>query len=166
VLSCRVSDGFNITPRGPIKELFAANELIKVDLLGKPSDRLKAPDETSLFSSLYSWEPSISWIVRVYPPFATAVSIRGGLDLSGLSLARVLAGVRAAEAPILPAFTDPGTPGGLWTAISAAPTWPLPGFLIVGGGLIVWGASSEEVEQRCELFEFLCRCATLDIERD
>ena len=162
VLSVRSPDGFWVTPRGALKENLTPQELVRVDLMGRTGD-VRAPEDASLFSSLYGWDSGIGCIVRVFPPYATAASIRGGLDLSDLSLARELMVGRAGEKLLLPAYADPGGPGGLWSSISASPAWALPGFLIVGGGLVVWGASGEEVEQRCELFEFLCKCVLLDL---
>lgn len=162
VLSVRCPDGFWVTPRGALKESFGPTELVRVDQMGRSTDP-RVPEDAGLFSSLYGWDAQINCIARVFPPYATAASIRGGLDLSDLSLARELAIGRAGEKLTLPAYADPGGQGGLWESISASPAWALPGFLVVGGGLVVWANSCEEVEQRCELFEFLCRCVLLDL---
>ena len=127
--------------------------------------------ETPLHSARYRADVNVGAVVHVHTVAATVLSRLcardGALLLSGFEMHKALNGITTHETDIaLPIFDNAQDTVALAARVearlSASP--PVPGYLLAGHGLYVWGRTMEEARRHLEGLEFLL-CCTLEERR-
>lgn len=159
--------GFWVSRSGVDKSAFVINDLVAVDMQGRPHSAAapKTSAETGLHAALYARTADIGCVLHTHSRAATVLSryaaAAGFLCLSGYELLKAFRGVDTHQAHIeLPVLQNSQDIDALATAAHAAlDRRPRsPGYLIVGHGLYTWGADVETAWRHLEALEFLLDC--------
>lgn len=149
-----------LTATGADKARLAEADVIEAEIAGPRHPRASA--EAPLHLMRYRADPAIGAVAHIHSLPATVLSRRhereGMLRLQGWELLKAFAGVKthetALDIPIVPNDQDTDRLAALVEGrLSAA--GPVPGYLIAGHGLYVWGASAKEAIRHMEAFDFL-----------
>jgi L-fuculose-phosphate aldolase len=152
-LAVRVGpDRVLVTPRGAIKALVTAADMVEVDLAGrKRRGRHNPTSELDLHLRILTRRPDVGAVVHAHPPLATAFSVAGeGFYASVLPELILLCG----RVPLVP-YGTPGTPE---VADRLEPH--LPGqdaWLLANHGAVTVGASLDAAWIRMESLEHAAR---------
>ncbi|MGB6974552.1 MAG: methylthioribulose 1-phosphate dehydratase [Terracidiphilus sp.] len=161
--SVRTDDRIWITPSGMDKGELLPEDLLEVDLEGRPRNAtLKPSAETALHAVLYRERPEARAILHVHSIWNTLLSERfaaiGYLPLEGYELLKALSGVAThihlERIPVLENSQD-------YAALSQALEETLVshraahGVLLNRHGLYTWGQSVAEARRHLEALEFL-----------
>lgn len=149
-LTATGSDKAKLTPAG----------VIEVEIAGPAHPRASA--EAPLHLARYAADEGIGAIAHVHGMAASVLSRRylddGYLRLEGWELQKAFAGVKTHEAridiPIVANDQDTERLAALVEGLLGARE-PVPGYLIAGHGLYVWGCDVAETLRHLEAFEFL-----------
>jgi methylthioribulose-1-phosphate dehydratase len=165
-ISVRLRDGtVAITRSGGHKGFLDADGVIRVGLDGRPlrdGDRPSA--ETGLHCGIYRRFPGAGAVLHGHSVPVTVLSRRlgGGIRLQGYELLKAFPGLPTHEAAVeLPIFdNDQDIPRlqGVVEARWAGEGTILPGYLLRGHGIYVWGADMPQALMRLEAVEFMLRC--------
>ncbi len=165
-ISVRLRDGtVAITRSGGHKGFLDADGVIRVGLDGRPlreGDRPSA--ETGLHCGIYRRFPEAGAVLHGHSVPVTVLSRRlgGSIRLQGYELLKAFPGLPTHEAAIeLPIFdNDQDIPRlqGMVEARWAGEDAVLPGYLLRGHGIYVWGADMPQALMRLEAVEFMLRC--------
>ncbi|GGC26013.1 methylthioribulose-1-phosphate dehydratase [Siccirubricoccus deserti] len=165
-LSVRLSPGLiAITRSGGHKGLLEPEDVIQVDLDGAPQRQGDRPSaETGLHCGIYRHFPEAGAVLHGHSVAVTVLSRLGGdaIRLSGYELLKAFPGLPTHDATItLPVFdNDQDIPrlqaavGERWRQAEAV----VPGYLIRGHGIYVWGADMPAALMRLEALEFMLAC--------
>lgn len=149
-----------VTATGANKAQLTADEVIAAEISGARHPRASA--EAPLHLARYVGDASIGAIAHMHSMAATVLSRRhaakGSVTLSGWELLKAFSGVTTHETsvdiPIVPNDQDTDRLAALVEQrLSNYP--PVPGYLIAGHGLYVWGADAKETIRHMEAFDFL-----------
>jgi len=165
-LSQRLPDGsVAITRSGGHKGFLTEAGVIRVDLAGaplRPGDRPSA--ETGLHCGIYRRFPAAGAVLHGHSVAVTVLSRAAGdaIRLAGYELLKAFPGLpthdAAVDMPVLDNDQDiPRLQRGVetrWDALAE----PLPGYLIRGHGIYVWGADMPTALLRLEALEFMLAC--------
>lgn len=159
-------DSFAITASGRDKGALAPDDLLAVDLDGRPMRGGKPSAEAALHAALYRRWPEVGAVVHTHSVAATVLSrahaARGALLLAGYEMQKAIAGVTTHEATVrVPIFANDQDVPRLAREVDAALDAGeiVPGYLIAGHGLYTWGADVAEAGRHVEGLEFLLECA-------
>jgi len=155
-LSVRLGgDRFLTTPSGACKGWLAADDLVEVDLAGRPAGGGRPSSEWGLHAEIYRRCPDAGAVCHGHPPFATACAVAGhALDHRILTETAVLLG----HVPL----TRPAVPGTAAVAASVAPHLPAARAALRGGhGAVAWGRDLQEAFFRLESVERLAEVTLL-----
>ena len=149
-----------LTATGADKARLTEHDVIEAEIGGAKHPRASA--EAPLHLMRYAAAPSIGAIAHVHSLPATLLSRRhetaGFLRLAGWELLKAFSGVTthetALDIPIVPNDQDTDRLGALVEA-RLAKAGPVPGYLIAGHGIYVWGATVKETIRHMEAFDFL-----------
>lgn len=149
-----------LTATGADKARLAEADVIEAEIAGAKHPRASA--EAPLHLTRYRADPTIGAIAHIHSLPATVLSRRhereGVLRLQGWELLKAFAGVRthetALDIPIVPNDQDTDRLAAL-VEERLAKAGPVPGYLIAGHGLYVWGANAKEAIRHMEAFDFL-----------
>jgi len=173
-LSVRLGDGrVAITRSGVHKAHLDAGAVMAVGLDGVPEDPALRPSaETGLHLGAYRAFPEVGAVVHGHSVAATVLSRRAGdaVRLEGYELLKAFPGLATHAAAVdLPVLDNDQDIPRLRAAVEAR--WAgmavpiLPGYLIRGHGIYVWGPDMAAALARLEGVEFMlaCEMATLSI---
>jgi methylthioribulose-1-phosphate dehydratase len=165
-ISVRLRDGtMAITRSGGHKGFLDADGVIRVGLDGQPlreGDRPSA--ETGLHCGIYRRFPEAGAVLHGHSVPVTVLSRRlgGSIRLQGYELLKAFPGLPTHEAAVeLPIFDndqDISRLQGVVEARWAGEDAVLPGYLLRGHGIYVWGADMPQALMRLEAVEFMLRC--------
>lgn len=165
-LSVRLGDGrIAITRSGFHKGLLSPAALMLVDSAGRPLDSNHRPSaETGLHCGIYRHFPEAGAALHGHSVPATVLSRRAGpaITLAGYELLKAFPGLPTHEAaitlPVLDNDQDIARLQGRVAGIWAMTPRPVPGYLIRGHGVYVWGRDMPEALLRLEALEFMLEC--------
>ncbi|MGA9421771.1 MAG: methylthioribulose 1-phosphate dehydratase [Rhodanobacteraceae bacterium] len=161
-----------ITISGRDKGLLAADDVMAVDLAGRPidSDR-RASAETALHVQVYRRFADAGAVLHTHSPVQTVASrlyaADGMIRFQGWELQKAIAGISTHAGTLdLPVFANSQEMPDIVRAVDA---WldadkPLHGYLIDGHGIYTWGKDMAEARRHLDAFEFLLACE-LDLRR-
>lgn len=149
-----------VTATGADKAHLTEADVIAAEISGPKHPRASA--EAPLHLVRYAADPSIGAIAHIHTLPATLLSRRheaeGVLRLQGWELLKAFSGVKTHEAvldiPIVPNDQDTDRLAVLVEERLKA-AGPVPGYLIAGHGLYVWGATARDAIRHMEAFDFL-----------
>jgi len=165
ILSVRLPDRLvAITRSGGHKGFLEAEGVIKVDLDGTPiqaGDRASA--ETGLHCGIYRRFPTAGAVLHGHSPAATVLSRLGGeaIRLSGYELLKAFPGLPTHDASIdLPVLDNDQDIPRLQEAVERrwSQAEAVPGYVIRGHGVYVWGSDMPQALARLEALEFMLTC--------
>lgn len=155
-----------ISSSGKDKGTFRSEDLMEVDLQGKPvNDERKPSAETLLHTLIYQRKSEVTCILHTHSVYNTVLSQvyqkEGNLRLAGFEVLKGISGVKTHESTVeLPIFAN--SQDMLQLSADIALYWDehpaLKGFLLAGHGLYTWGKSIAEAKRHIEVFEFLFDC--------
>lgn len=158
-----------ITISGRDKGALTVDDIMRVDLDGKPLSAGKPSAETLLHTHLYKRDPKIGAVLHTHSPNATLLSqlVReSALRLQGWELLKAFEGIATHEASIaVPVFDNTQDIARLardvdrW--LDTADT-PCHGYLIRGHGIYAWGSTMNDCWRHLEAFDYLMG---LELER-
>ncbi|MBP0496205.1 methylthioribulose 1-phosphate dehydratase [Roseomonas indoligenes] len=164
-----------ITRSGFHKAQLDAGAVMAVDMGGAPENPALRPSaETGLHCGAYRTFPDVGAVVHGHSIANTVLSRRAGdsIRLEGYELLKAFPGLATHEAAVeIPVLDNDQDIPRLQRAVEArwgnmaAPI--LPGYLIRGHGIYVWGPDMEAALARLEGLEFMlaCELANLSINR-
>ncbi|MCS6891811.1 MAG: methylthioribulose 1-phosphate dehydratase [Rhodovarius sp.] len=165
-LSLRLGPGrIVITRSGVHKGFLTEDGLMLVDEAGAPADPgLRPSAETGLHCGIYRRFPEAGAVLHGHSVAATVLSRQAGagIALAGYELLKAFPGLSTHRAAVqLPIFDNDQDIARLQQRVEAL--WalqpaPLPGYLIRGHGVYVWGRDMEEALLRLEALEFMLAC--------
>lgn len=163
--SSRLNENYcAITVSGKHKGRLTPDDVMVVDLEGKPQENKKPSAETMLHTSLYAWDNSINAILHTHSINSTLISLSTNdsiFRLDGYELHKAFAGIDTHESIIeVPIFDNTQdiphlaekVINYLKTGISC---W---GYLIKGHGIYVWGEDMDSALKHLEAIEYLMKC--------
>jgi methylthioribulose-1-phosphate dehydratase len=168
--SCRIdSRTVAVTRSGVDKGNLGPAQVASVELDGSIPPGMSA--ETPLHVARYRAYEAVGAVVHVHTVAATVLSrlhaSDGVLSLAGFEMFKALRGITTHETDVaLPIFANAQDTVGLAAAIEArlGQTPAVPGYLLAGHGLYVWGQTMDEARRHLEGIEFLLAC-TLEERR-
>jgi len=159
-----------ITQSGRHKGFLAASDVMVMDLDGTPRGAGVPSYETGLHLSLYRHDRASGAVVHGHSVPATVLSMQAGesIALAGYELLKVLGGSPEPDHPArLDVFDNDQDIRRLAARIE--PTLglagTLPGYLIRGHGVYVWGARMDQAMARLEALEFILACELKTLRR-
>lgn len=165
-LSLRLADGrIAITRSGFHKGGLTAEAVMAVDLHGAPEDGALRPSaETGLHCGIYRRFRAARAALHGHSPAATVLSRLAGpsIRLTGYELLKAFPGLpthaASVELPVLDNDQDiPRLQARVEQVWDATPA-PLPGYVIRGHGVYVWGGDMPGALARLEALEFMLTC--------
>jgi methylthioribulose-1-phosphate dehydratase len=149
-----------LTATGADKAHLSVDEVIAAEIAGPKHPRASA--EAPLHLARYACDPLIGAIAHIHTLPATILSRRheaaGHLTIKGWELLKAFPGIDSHEAtldlPIVPNDQNTERLAALVEARLAAHP-PVPGYLIAGHGLYVWGTKPADAIRHMEAFDFL-----------
>lgn len=121
--------------------------------------------ETPLHVARYSRDARLGAVVHVHSLAATVLSradeSEGAVILDGFEMHKALHGFTTHESTLhVPIFPNSQDTAELARRIeSSLGDAAVPGYLLAGHGLYVWGATVEDARRHAEAFDFLLRCS-------
>jgi methylthioribulose-1-phosphate dehydratase len=164
-ISLRLADGrIAITRSGFHKGFIPADGVMAVDLLGRPEDAALRPSaETGLHCGIYRRFPAAGAVLHGHSVPVTVLSRQGGtgIELSGYELLKAFPGLSTHDASVtLPVLDNDQDIERLQARVEQA--WDagaaVPGYLLRGHGVYVWGADMPGALLRLEALEFMLSC--------
>ncbi len=161
-LSARLSDGrVAITVSGRCKGSLDDAAIMCLDREGHPLDGRRPSAETGLHLQLYRTQSSAGVVLHTHSLTATLLSesLAGDWRLAGLEILKAFPGVATHEAEVVvPVFDNDQDIERLARAIEPRLDSPaVPGYLLRGHGLYVWGDDMAAAMRHLEALEYLAR---------
>ncbi len=165
-ISVRLAPGrIAITRSGFHKGFLAPDALMVVDEAGAPEDGTLRPSaETGLHCGIYRDDQAAGAVLHGHSVAVTVLSRRAAnaLRLDGYELLKAFPGLATHDAaislPVLDNDQDVARLQGRVDAVWAAQPSRIPGYLIRGHGIYVWGRDMPEALWRLEALEFMLAC--------
>ncbi len=156
-------DEVAVTVSGSHKGRLTREDVMRVDLQGRPLEDKRPSAETALHVQLYRRDPGVHAVLHTHSVNATVLSrlVGGVLVLEELEVLKAFAGVDTHQSRLhIPVFANDQDMGRLSRQVDdyLAAHDAVPGYLIAGHGLYTWGASLAEALRHLEAFEFLFQC--------
>jgi len=152
-----------ITASGRHKGRLKPEDILLVDLEGRPLQDKKPSAETLLHTLLYRIFPTASAVVHTHSPNATLISrlAKGRVELEDYELLKAFPEINTHETKIsVPVFDNDQDMRRLSGRVEEylkkhSDVW---GFLIASHGLYTWGRDMESALMHAEAYEFLFEC--------
>lgn len=153
-----------ITVSGKHKGKLIPDDIMVVDLEGKPQDEKKPSAETLLHTSLYAWNPHIGAVLHTHSLNSTLITLlteNSLWRLEGYELLKAFSGISTHESAIaMPIFANTQDIASLVDEVikylnKKIPCW---GYLIRGHGVYTWGKDMTETLRHLEAIEYLIQC--------
>ncbi|MBI3560950.1 MAG: methylthioribulose 1-phosphate dehydratase [Gammaproteobacteria bacterium] len=162
--SARLNDGtLAITVSGRHKGQLSGDDIMRIDVQGKPIDPQRPSAETGLHTQIYARYPDVGCVLHPHPRSATVVSRRWGdfIRLSDYELLKVFPGIIShATSMYVPIFDNDQDIGRLAKQVGAymGENSPLFGYIIRSHGLYTWGKTVADALRYVEAFDYLFSC--------
>ncbi len=161
-LSARLDDGrIAITVSGRCKGALDATGVLCLDGGGRPLDGRRPSAETGLHLQIYAHDADARVVLHTHSLNATLLSegLDGDWRLGGLELLKAFPGIETHEAEVIvPVFANDQNIDRLAMTIAARlDSLAIPGYLLRGHGLYVWGGDMAAAMRHLEAFEYLAR---------
>lgn len=163
--SHRLDDNYcAITVSGKHKGKLTPDDIMVVDLEGKPQDEKKPSAETLLHTSLYAWDESINAVLHTHSSNSTLISLitdKSSWHLEGYELQKAFQGVDTHETVVeIPIFENTQDIASLAEEVinylqRGIPCWA---YLIRGHGVYTWGEDMATALRHLEAIEYLMQC--------
>ncbi len=154
-----------ITRSGCHKGFLAPENLMVVDGHGRAEDSLARPSaETGLHCGIYRRFPGAGAVLHGHSVPCTVLSrLAGpGLILAGYELLKAFPGLSTHQAsitlPVIDNDQDIARMQAGLDALWATQASPIPGYIIRGHGIYVWGQDMPQALMRLEALEFMLEC--------
>ncbi len=163
-LSVRVgSDKFAITASGRHKGRLKPEDILLVDLEGKPLNDRRPSAETLLHLTVYRLNPDVNAVVHTHSPNATLISrlAKGSVELEDYELLKAFPEIETHETKLsVPVFENDQDIKRLSSRVEEYLKKHLStyGFLIASHGLYTWGRDMDSALMHAEAYEFLFEC--------
>ncbi len=163
-ISIRLEDDrIAITASGRHKGRLKPEDIILVDMEGKPLEDKKPSAETLLHTMIYRTFPEVRAVVHTHSPNATLISriAKGGVELEDYELLKAFPEIDTHETKIaVPVFENDQDMRRLSSKVEAylKKHSNIFGFLIASHGLYTWGRDMESALIHAEAYEFLFEC--------
>jgi len=163
-ISVRVdADRIAITVSGRHKGRLKPEDIILVDLEGRPLDEKKPSAETLLHITVYRLYPEVNAVVHTHSPNSTLISrlAKGSVELEDYELLKAFPEINTHRARItVPVFENDQDMGRLSKKVEdyLKRHNRVYGFLIASHGLYTWGEDMESALIHAEAYEFLFEC--------
>ncbi|BAQ61296.1 methylthioribulose-1-phosphate dehydratase [Geminocystis sp. NIES-3708] len=153
-----------ITVSGKHKGKLTPDDIMVVDLQGKPQDEKKPSAETLLHTSLYAWNPNIGSVLHTHSLNSTLLTLltnNTSWELEDYELLKAFSGISTHESAIkIPIFANTQDIASLADEVieylhQRIPCW---GYLIRGHGVYTWGKDMPETLRHLEALEYLIQC--------
>jgi len=155
-----------VTVSGKHKGGLTADDLLEVDMTGRPLESGKRPSaETALHTALYRFFPEVGAVLHTHSVQDTVISRLHGdaaeLALEDYEVLKAFSGVRTHQTVLrTPVFANTQDMDAL--ALELADRLrrqpEMRGFLIRGHGLYAWGAAMADARRHVEAYQFLFSC--------
>lgn len=173
-LACATSGNFSarlpgecivITVSGRHKGRLRADDLMRLDLSGRPLEPHKPSAESALHLQLYRLYPHVNAVLHVHSVAGVVLSRHrsdaGVVRLEGYEMLKAFPGVATHESaidiPVLENSQDiPALARQVEARLRADPK--VPAYLIRGHGAYAWGSDLDEAERIVEALEHLLQC--------
>lgn len=157
-------DEIAITVSGRHKGHLTVDDIMRVDLNGKPLDNKSPSAETCLHISLYRRFKEVNSVLHTHSPNSTVLSklITDSLLIQDLEILKAFNGINTHETCVtVPVFDNdqdiPRLSVNIESRINNSDNIA-PGYLIKGHGLYTWGNSVSDAMRHLEAFEFIFDC--------
>ena len=163
-ISVRIGpDRVAITASGKHKGRLKPEDILLVDLEGRPLEDKKPSAETLLHLTVYRLYPEVKAVVHTHSPNATLISriAKGSVELEDYELLKAFPEIDTHEAKIVvPVFENDQDMERLSGKVREylEKHTDVYGFLIASHGLYTWGNSMEYALMHAEAYEFLFEC--------
>ena len=163
-ISVRVdSNRIAITASGKHKGRLKPEDILLVDLEGKPLEDKKPSAETLLHLTVYRAFPEVRAVVHTHSPNATLISriAKGSVQLEDYELLKAFPEIETHETRItVPVFENDQNMNRLSEKVEKylRDHGDVFGFLIASHGLYTWGRDMESALIHAEAYEFLFEC--------
>jgi methylthioribulose-1-phosphate dehydratase len=161
-LSVRAGAGrIAITASGTHKGRLGGDDVIAVDLEGRPEDPARPPSaETLLHCQLYRLDPAIGAVLHGHSVAATVLTLAAGetIRLAGYEVLKALGASTHDTARSLPVIDNDQDIPRLAGQVAARLDPALPAYALRGHGVYAWGATIDQALARLEAVEFLLAC--------
>ncbi len=161
-ISVRIDDRtIAITVSGKHKGRLKREDIMLVDIEGKPLEDKRPSAETLLHVLIYRKFPEVNAVVHTHSPNATLISrlFKNSVRLEDYELLKAFEGIKTHETFIeVPVFENDQNMERLSKKIEPYLERKIYGFLISSHGLYTWGKTMEEALIKTEAFEFLFEC--------
>jgi len=160
-LSARLDDGrIAITASGRCKGTLDASGIVCLDADGRPLDGRRPSAETGLHLQIYRHDPAAGVVLHTHSLTATLLTEDGGdWRLGGLELLKAFPGIDTHEVEVVvPVFANDQDIDRLAGTVAARlDSLSIPGYLLRGHGLYVWGDDMASALRHLEALEYLAR---------
>ncbi|MBF2055712.1 MAG: methylthioribulose 1-phosphate dehydratase [Cyanobacterium sp. T60_A2020_053] len=159
-----------ITVSGKHKGYLTPDDVMVVDLQGKPIDEQKPSAETLLHTTLYQKNGDTGAVLHTHSLNATVFSMiwhQPHWEVTGYELQKAFTGITSHESTIkFPIFDNSQDIANLAQEVllyldSDIPCW---GYLIKGHGIYTWGETVEGALRHLEALEYLLQCQLLTLQ--
>ncbi|NPA42209.1 MAG: methylthioribulose 1-phosphate dehydratase [Aquificae bacterium] len=163
-ISVRVNEStIAITASGKHKGRLTEEDILLVDLEGRPLENKKPSAETLLHVLIYKLYPEVNAVVHTHSPNATLISrlAKGSVELEDYELLKAFPQITTHETKIhVPVFENDQDMKRLSEKVKAylKKHKDVHGFLIASHGLYTWGRDMESALIHAEAYEFLFEC--------
>ena len=162
-ISLRLDDGrIALTRSGGHKGFLSAENIMAVDLDGRPVTAGKPSAETGLHCQIYRLFPDVRAVLHGHSVAGTVLSMRAGSEITfaGYEIVKAFAGQTTHDAAVtLPVFDNDQDIGRLAGRIEPVLSAASPiGYYIRGHGGYVWAADMPRALTHMEALEFLLSC--------
>jgi methylthioribulose-1-phosphate dehydratase len=154
-----------VTVSGRHKGRLQPEDIMRVDLMGRPLDPQKPSAETALHLLLYRLHPHVNAVLHVHSVAGVVLSRHRSdareIRLEGYEMLKAFPGIEthetAIEIPLVENSQDiPALARQVEARLQANPG--VPAYLIRGHGAYAWGADLDEAERVVEALEHLLEC--------
>jgi methylthioribulose-1-phosphate dehydratase len=154
-----------ITVSGRHKGRLRPEDILRIDLTGRPLEPQKPSAETPLHLLLYRLYPRVNAVLHVHSVAGVALSRHrvgaSELRLEGYEMLKAFPGIETHETtieiPVLENSQDiPALARQVEARLQGDPT--VPAYLIRGHGAYTWGVDLDEAERIVEALEHLLQC--------
>lgn len=160
-LSARIdSSRIAITASGCHKGFLTPDHIMAVDLAGAPLSPGRPSAETGLHCQLYRLFPQIGAVLHGHSVAATVLSRRidETITFEGYEIAKALGHTTHLSTLRVPVVDNMQDIDHLAAGLEAHLRHDLPGYVLRGHGVYVWGADLDSALARLEALEFLLAC--------
>lgn len=154
-----------VTVSGRHKGRLTEEDIMAVDLSGRPLVDKKPSAEMLLHTQLYRWSPEVGAVLHTHSPAVTTLTMlqpeRASIRLAGYELLKAFAGIQTHETHLdIPVFPNTQDIAQLAEDVDAflAREGDCRAYAIRGHGVYTWGRTLDDCMRHLEALEFMLGC--------